>query len=232
MPARLFRSTFTTLWRTPEVRFLAPFAIIAGLLTIFIQLADEVMEGETHAFDTAVLLAFRTSDPSDPIGPQWLELAMADLTALGGHAVLTLLSLFSIFYLLIHRQRVAAGLVALSGLGGMALNAALKLGFDRPRPTLVAHLAEVHTLSFPSGHAMLSAIIYLTLGALLARNQTQTISKIYIMGVAGTLTLLVGLSRIYLGVHWPTDVIAGWCIGAAWALFCLQLLRYLTPAKP
>lgn len=217
-----------TLWRTREFRLLAPFALIAGLVSAFVKLADEMGEGETHGFDTAVLFAFRTSDPADPIGPKWLELVMNDITAMGGHTVLTFISLISIGYLLVTRHRSSAALVAASGLGGMLLNHMLKLGFDRPRPDLVAHLAEVHTLSFPSGHAMLSAIIYLTLGVLLARSQSSHAIRGYIVGVALFTTVLVGLSRIYLGVHWPTDVIAGWCLGAAWALLCLQILCWET----
>ena len=216
------------LCRTREFKILAPIAIVTGLTVLFIRIADEMLEGETHGFDQVILLAFRTSNTSDPIGPAWLELVMQDLTSLGGHTVLTLISLVSIGYLMIRRQHGAAMMVAVSALGGMALNYILKLGFDRPRPELVAHLAEVQTLSFPSGHAMLSAIVYLTLGALLARSQHHPLYKAYILVVAVISIFLVGISRIYLGVHWPTDVIAGWCIGAAWAILALQSLRYLS----
>ena len=223
------RQSLNRIWQTPEVRALAPLALVAGLFAVFIQLADEVMEGETHGFDSTILLALRNADPADPIGPPSLEVVMSDLTALGGYTVLTLISSLAVVYLLIRRKASSAWLVAASAIGGMLLNHMLKTGFDRPRPTLVAHLAEIHTLSFPSGHAMLSAIIYLTLGALLARSQSSRAIKGYIMAAAISLTLLVGISRIYLGVHWPTDVLAGWCIGAAWALLCLQVLRHLTP---
>lgn len=223
-----FLRALATLWRTREFRVLAPLALVAGLLAFFIQLADEVMEGETHGFDEVILLAFRSGDPADPIGPPWLEVIMSDLTSLGGHTILILLSLFAMGYLCLRRKYTSAILVAASGLTGIALNAAMKVGFDRPRPDLVAHLTPVHSLSFPSGHAMLSAIIYLTLGALLARSQKSQTIKIYILSISMTLAFLIGLSRIYLGVHWPTDVLAGWCIGAAWALLCLQILNYST----
>lgn len=226
----LSKATFK-LWRTPEFRLFAPIAVVAGLLALFLQLADEVMEGETHGFDSAILLAFRTANPADPIGPAWLEIVMSDLTALGGHTILTLISTLAVIYLLIRKKQSSALLVAASGLSGMALNHLLKTGFDRPRPDLVSHLAEVHTLSFPSGHAMLAAIIYLTLGVLLARNEPSHPLKAFILGTAMVLTFLVGLSRIYLGVHWPTDVLAGWCIGAAWALACLQILRYVSSPR-
>lgn len=210
-----------------ELCILAPFTIIVGALAAFAQIADKMIDGETHGFDETILLAFRTHDPADPVGPAWLENAMQDLTSMGGHTVLTLITMFAIGYLLIRRKQMAAVVVALSSLGGMLLNHILKIGFDRPRPDLVSHLAEVHTLSFPSGHAMLSAIIYLTLGALLSRSQQSPVLKLYILAVAILVTMVVGISRIYLGVHWPTDVLGGWCIGAAWAICCLQLHRYL-----
>lgn len=211
-----------------EARLLAPLALSAGLLAVFIGVAEDILEGESHAYDTAILLAFRTNDPAVPIGPWWLAEMVADFTALGGYAVLTLFSLIAIGYLLVLRRHASAFVVALSGVGGTALNQFLKMGFDRPRPDLVAHLTEVHSLSFPSGHAMLSAVIYLTLGVLLARSQPSKSLKAYIMVVAILLTVLVGTSRVYLGVHWPSDVLAGWCLGGAWAIFCLLLVRYLS----
>jgi undecaprenyl-diphosphatase len=111
----------------------------------------------------------------------------------------------------------------------MMLSTGLKMGFERPRPDLVPHATQVYTASFPSGHAMLSAVTYLTLGALLSRVQRRRRVKAFFLGLALTLTLLIGLSRVYLGVHWPSDVLAGWCIGAAWASLCwfvaLQLQR-------
>lgn len=221
----------TAVYRTSrlrEVRLLMPLAGVAGLLAVFVKLADDILEGEGHAFDTAILLAFRTDNPADPIGPPWFEGMMLDITALGGYAVLTLFCAIAVVYLLIQRQKASAALVVVSGLGGTALNNILKWGFERPRPDLVAHLTEVSTLSFPSGHAMLSAVIYLTLGVLLARSQNTKALRGYVMAVAILLTLLVGISRIYLGVHWPTDVLAGWCMGGAWAIFCLLLVRYLS----
>lgn len=216
----------SAIWQTREFRLLAPIVLILGLLTLFIHLAEEVLEGDTHTFDTAVLLAFRSADPSDPIGPSWFEAMMSDLTSMGGYTVLTFLSLVAIGYLLLVHKRASALLVAASGFGATLLNQVLKAGFDRPRPDLVSHLAEVHSLSFPSGHAMLSAVIYLTLGALLARTQSSPALKGYILVVAMLLTGLVGVSRVYLGVHWPTDVLAGWCLGGAWALFCLKLVSW------
>ena len=205
---------------------LAALLVCAGSLLGFAALVDETFEGDTHAFDEGILLALRNpADTADPIGPFWLEIMMRDFTSLGSHAVLLLIGVLAFGYLLLARKRLSAGLLLVSFAGAMALNSLLKQGFDRPRPELVAHLAEVHTASFPSGHAMLSAACYLTLGALLAGVAQGRRLKTYLMGTAILLTLLVGGSRIYLGVHWPTDVLAGWCLGAAWAMGCWLALR-------
>jgi undecaprenyl-diphosphatase len=196
----------------------------------FVQVAGEVMEGETSSLDRAVLLALRApGDPSNPIGPEWLEQAARDITGLGGHPVLLLVTIATVIYLLLSGKRHAALLVLVAVGGGMLLSSLLKIGFARPRPDLVPHGARVYTASFPSGHAMLSAVTYLTLGALLARVEQRRRIKAFLLGVAILLTILIGLSRVYLGVHWPSDVLAGWCSGAAWASLCwfiaLQLQR-------
>jgi undecaprenyl-diphosphatase len=194
---------------------------VAAALLAFAGLAGEVLEGETGAFDRIILLALRNpADLSDPIGPRWLEEVARDVTSLGGNAILTAFTLAVAGYLALAGKRGAALLVLLSVGGGTALSTLLKHGFSRPRPDLVPHTVEVYTASFPSGHAMLSAVTYLTLGALLIRVQPRRRVKVYILSLAVTTTLLVGASRVYLGVHWPTDVLAGWCVGVAWALLC------------
>ena len=114
-----------------------------------------------------------------------------------------------------------------ANLTSLMISASVRLGFDRPRPDLVAHAVDVYTTSFPSSHAMLSTVTYLTLGALLARLQERRRLKIYIMGTAAAIALLIGFSRVFLGVHWPTDVLAGWCVGAAWALGCWVMTAWL-----
>jgi undecaprenyl-diphosphatase len=211
-----------------ELGFVLGLMIAAGGLFAFLSLADEISEGETHAFDTAILLALRRAgDPGQPIGPQWLTLSMTDVTALGGFTVLTLVTVLSVVYLVLDGKRAAAGLLAVSVAGGTLLSHVLKLAFDRPRPDLVAHLVDVRTLSFPSGHAMMSAVTFLTVGVLLARTSPRRRLKVYIAGVAVLLTLLVGFSRVFLGVHWPTDVLAGWSVGAAWAVLCWLVARML-----
>jgi undecaprenyl-diphosphatase len=119
------------------------------------------------------------------------------------------------------------GLVLASGLGAMTINAALKAGYARARPVLVPHLTEVADTSFPSGHAMGSAAVYLSLGLLLARVLRRRIEKTYAIASAMLLTLLVGASRVYLGVHYPTDVLAGWLAGIAWALACGAVAEWI-----
>ena len=185
----------------------------------FFKLASEVSEGDTMALDRAILTGLRSpADPALPIGPHWLPEAMTDFTALGSATILWLVCMAVIFYLLLGRRPWTALFVFAATAGGIALGGLLKLIYARPRPALVSHLVDVTSSSFPSGHATDSAIVYLTLAALLARTIPERASRIYIIGVAILLTLLIGASRVYLGVHWPSDVAAGWAIGAAWAL--------------
>jgi undecaprenyl-diphosphatase len=205
-----------------------PALSIAALLLCFGFIAQEVVEGEPIAFDRWVMLALRhASDPSLPIGPFWLPEAARDITALGSTVVLGIVLLIVTGYLLAAGRRHTGWFVLATVLGGAALNSLLKLAFARPRPDLVTPLTPVLTLSFPSGHAALSAICYLTLGALLAQTQASRTIRIYLIVTAMLLTLLVGISRIYLGVHYPTDVLAGWCIGIAWALICWTIMSHL-----
>jgi undecaprenyl-diphosphatase len=211
-----------------EAALLGAIALAAASLVLFAQLTDEVVEGETHGFDRAVLLALRNpADPSDPLGPGWLESMMRDVTALGSLGVLTLFSLAVVGFLILQGKRHTALLVVIAVGGGMLVSTLTKLGFGRPRPDLVSHATEVYTASFPSGHAMMAAVTYLTLGALVARVQPHRRLKLYLIGLAATLTVLVGVSRVYLGVHWPTDVLAGWTLGAAWALACWAIALWL-----
>jgi undecaprenyl-diphosphatase len=210
----------TSLSSVLEAGTLISVLVVAGGVLLFAELM-EMVQGETRAFDRAVLLEFRNPmDLANPIGPRWLEIVFRDITSLGGATVLTLMTIAVTGFLLIDGKRGAALLVLASVTGGVLLSSILKLGVDRPRPDLVPHLVEEYTASFPSGHAMLSAVVYLTLGGLLSRLEGPRRIKIYVLSVSLILTFLVGLSRIYLGVHWPTDVLAGWCAGATWAVVC------------
>jgi undecaprenyl-diphosphatase len=191
------------------------------LLLGFLALAGEVMEGDTLAFDTKILRAFRSDvDPSRPIGPAWVEGALFDLTALGGPTVLGLMVIAIVGYLALQRRYRTATFIFITASTGVVVGYAMKALFMRARPTVVPQLRPVAETSFPSGHAMQSAIVFLTLGALLMRIAEGRLTKLYCFVVAMLLTFLVGVSRVYLGVHYPTDVLGGWIIGMLWASIC------------
>ncbi|MEC7762626.1 MAG: phosphatase PAP2 family protein [Pseudomonadota bacterium] len=202
--------------------------LVAGALWAFIALAAEMIEGDLHAFDEAILMALREpGDLNNPIGGPQVETAMRDLTALGGITVLTLLTLSVIAYLLLRRKRTSALFLLVAVVGGQLLSHGFKTLFSRPRPDLVPHGVDVATASFPSGHSMMAAVTYLTLAVMLARMDSHTRVKVFLICVATVLAMAVGVSRVYLGVHWPSDVLAGWTLGAAWALLVWLVARWL-----
>ncbi|WP_108660521.1 phosphatase PAP2 family protein [Acuticoccus kandeliae] len=211
-----------------EPRALAALLVVAACAWIFMAVADEVMEGETHALDTAILLALRDpGDPANPLGPAWVEEMVRDFTALGGFGVLTFIT-FAVSGLMLLHGRVRTTLFLLASIGGGVVFSNLaKHLFDRPRPDLVPHESYVMSASFPSGHSMMAAITYLTLATILARIEPRRSIKAYLIFLACLLSGLVGASRVYLGVHWPTDVVAGWTAGAAWALSCWLIADWL-----
>jgi undecaprenyl-diphosphatase len=216
--------------RLARIEPMALLAVIlaAGLLLTFAKLANIVGEEGAPAFDEWLIIALRNpGDLADPIGPAWLEEMMRDFTAMGSTGVLTLMVLAIAGFLAMTRKAHAALFVLVSVAGGVVVSQTLKWAYARPRPDLVPHGAEVFSASFPSGHSMMSAIVYLTLGALLARTQPDRAVKAYVLVVAAVLTVLVGVSRVYLGVHWPTDVVAGWALGGLWALVCLLVMLWL-----
>jgi undecaprenyl-diphosphatase len=215
-----------------EFRVVVALAIAALGLFGFLSIAEEMMEQETHAFDEVILLALRSpGNLSDPLGPVWFESAVGDITALGGYAVLTLILTFTTIYLIAMGRWRNALLAVSAVVSGTILSSVLKLGFARPRPDLVEHLTHATSASFPSGHATLSAVAYLTLGLFLARAADKRRGKVIILSSAVSITTLVGVSRVYLGVHWPSDVLAGWCIGAAWASIWWVIAWYLAPPE-
>jgi len=203
-----------------------PVVLLAGFVVVatvwgFVEIAGEVIEGDTHAFDKWVIAVTRNPEtPSMPIGPAWLQEIGRDATALGGVGWLTFFTLVAAGYLWLDQKARLMTLLILSSLGGLVLTSSLKYFISRPRPEADFYLSHVYTSSFPSGHSMLSAVIYLTTGALLAAAVTQVRLKFYVLSVAILLTFIVGISRVYLGVHYPTDVLAGWMAGAAWATLC------------
>ncbi len=193
----------------------------AAALWVFIEVAEEVKEGSTAYIDRALLLLLRDpADSSQMAGPGWFQEMMRDFSGLGGIGILLLATLSATGFLLLEKKRNAATLLLIAVIGGVVLSVLLKLGFDRPRPDIVPHGSIVTSPSFPSGHSTMSAVVYLTIGALIARFRPDPRVKIYILILAAGVSFIVGISRVYLGVHWPTDVLAGWAIGAGWALFC------------
>lgn len=200
---------------------------VAGL--VFLEVADEVLERESDTIDRALLLWLRPSDP-----PRWIVDVMRDVTALGGTVVLTLwVTITALFLAFSGRIRACVFVVAAAATGAL-MSSSLKILFDRERPDLIAHGLYVSTASFPSGHAMSSTVVYLTLGALIAEVVRPPWLKVYVIAVAATLAGLVGFSRLYLGVHWPTDVLAGWAAGAGWAIGSWGLARlfFIRESRP
>jgi undecaprenyl-diphosphatase len=203
-----------------EIWLLASIAAASGLILAFLSIADEVLEGETEAFDNSILMLFRDPNNVDQvIGPAWAHEMVRDITALGSFSLLGLAVFGVCAYLVMVRLKSAALLLIVSVIGGTLLSTFLKMGYNRPRPDLTA-MSEQFTASFPSGHAMLSAVTFLTIGAVLARLAPNKGLKIFSIAGAVFLTLIVGFSRLYMGVHYPSDILAGWCLGAAWAVLC------------
>lgn len=223
-----FLSTWITAVRRTELVILVALFLVAGGTWLFIKLADEVVEGETLALDEQILLALRNpADRADPLGPIWLEESVRDVTALGGGIFLAILTGSVVGYLVFQRRYRLAFFLIVAIFGGALLSIPLKALFERPRPDLAPHGMRVVDTSFPSGHSMAAAATYLTLGMTLAQVQTRRRLKLYFLTLALLLTLLVGLSRIYLGVHWPTDVLAGWTAGSIWTLLCWLGARWV-----
>lgn len=206
--------------------------LVAGSIGVFIEMAGEVKEEETQRLDERLLLAMREPEnTADPIGSARVEEMARDLTALGGFTILTGVTLVAFGVALFADRRRLALLGVAAIVVGAVLMSLLKQGFDRPRPALVEHGTLVHNASFPSGHAMMAAMVYLTLGILLARTQPKKRVRAFIVIISMLITLLVGISRVYLGVHWPTDVVAGWMLGGAWALLFWLVAMRLDPPR-
>ena len=194
----------------------------AASLVVFALTSSLVVTGSTAALDERALLSLRhADDPFTPVGPDWLLPAAREVTGLGGTPLLTLLTLFLASYLAVKRRGRTIIVLLAAVIGQTLLSHWLKDIFGRPRPDIVPHLVDASSRSFPSGHSTSAAAVYLTLAALIARETKERIVRNYVFFVAVTLALLIGASRVYLGVHYPTDVIGGLSFGAAWAAIVL-----------
>ncbi|MFO7445665.1 MAG: phosphatase PAP2 family protein [Ignavibacteriaceae bacterium] len=201
-----------------DIRVLIAALILVTGSWIFLEIADEVDEGSTKEFDEWVLTSLRSSENDEiPLGPKWLPESVRDITGLGSGVVISLMTLAVAGFLYLQKEYRILVLVLFAVLGGALLSVGLKEFYGRERPGIVLQLMSATSLSFPSGHSMMSMVVYLSLGSLLARLQTMRRIRVYIIALALFLSFIIGLSRIYLGVHYPTDVIAGWSVGLAWA---------------
>ncbi len=231
-------SLFNRLRAVPRIDAWMLWVLLGGASCgfVFFRLGSEMLEGETQAFDERVLRALRRpADPAHLVGPSWFEHAVLDLTALGGPTVLVLGFALVLSYLILAGRRAATRRIFLSTVGAFLLVASMKWLFDRARPTVVPPLAHVASGSFPSGHAALSAAVYITMGALLAREAPTPAARRFVLLAGVLLTILIGTTRVLMGVHYPSDVLAGWMLGSAWALLCSALVRHpreLGPTTP
>jgi len=200
---------------------------VAGVF-LFGALAWAALSGASTTFDEVVLRMLR--DPSSVgrlRGPALLAEAARDVTALGSHAVVMLVVVGVVGFLFLANRPVLALWMLAAGSGGMVLNQVLKAIFARPRPQLVPWLVQVESPSFPSGHALLSSAFYLTIALVIHEVTPQRRLRVFAGACAATLIALIGASRVVLGVHYPTDVLAGWVAGALWALVCAAVARAL-----
>lgn len=219
--ARVLRDLFTD--RDLLVPLLIGFvAVLLGLL--FLKIGGEATAGGTRIFDLSLLQLAQSLRATYP----WLAEVMRDLSGLGSTIVLTLFSLATLGYLILVRAKTAALLLVVSVISGTLVVNLFKAGFGRLRPEAAYAELMASGLSFPSGHSSMSAIVYLTLGALVASTHQRWAERVYILLAASLMTLLIGLSRIALGVHWATDVLGGWALGVAWAMVWLVLAHQLT----
>jgi undecaprenyl-diphosphatase len=195
--------------------------VVVAALWVFAEVAEEVLEGDPLPFDDALFQLLRqTGEPGRPIGPAWLVEVALEVTALGSTSVLLLMLLAVLGYLALERRWRELWLVVIAAAGGATISSALKALIGRPRPAALLPFVHPDSPSFPSGHAMLAAVVYLTLGTLLARFVPRRRVKAFFVTTAMILVFLVGVTRVYLGVHYPSDVLGGWSAGLAWALVC------------
>ena len=213
-------------FRARDLQLLAALAAIGMLILVFVALADEVTELSTQEFDESILLALRAA-PDDPLGPYEVEAAIMHVSALGSGVVTTLIVLIATGFFVLAGHWRYAGLIVACSVGCGVVMSLLKGLFERARPTVVTHIDPPGGLSFPSGHSTISAALYMTLAVLIARTLERRTLRVYVVCMGVLMMVLVGTSRLYLGVHYPTDVLAGWTLGLTWALICGTVVRQL-----
>ena len=205
--------------RVVEARLLLTILALLAALWAFLAVTGEVREGETSPLDRQILLAFRLpGDLAAPIGPRWLQESARDFTALGGFTALSLIVVLAVVILILLDRRAQALIFGLTAVFAQGLGELTKHLIDRPRPEIVPHLDLVYSSSFPSGHALMSPAVYLTLAAVVAAGHPRPAIGWVLWVGAVMLVIVIGVSRVYLGVHWPSDVLAGWTLGTAIAL--------------
>lgn len=183
-----------------------------------------------QAMDTSLLLMLQSvGDDARPLGPAWMREAGRDLTALGSISVLLVSTLAVVGWLMLQRMWLGALLALVAIAGGTALSFALKMLFSQPRPDLLSEPTEVFTSSFPSSHAMASLVTFYTLAWVVGRGLPSAALQRYLLASAIVVSLISGFSRLYLGVHWPSDVLAGWLAGIVWLCLCAAVLGAFRP---
>lgn len=211
-----------------EARVLLGLILAAAALWTFLDIADEMADGETRGVDSRIILMLREpGDLNNPIGSKDIEEAVRDITALGGTTLVIAVTVVSVLAFAFHKRRIHAAVMASAVLAAWASSHFTKALYGRPRPDLVPHEAYVYSASFPSGHSTMSTAAFLTLAMLVASLEAKRRSKVLVYTLAAMVVAGVGFSRVYLGVHWPSDVLAGWCLGAVWALLGWMALRTL-----
>lgn len=205
--------------RVFERKIVLAFSLLCTLTWLLVKVISEVIEGDALRVDHMIVQALRHAD-NTPIGPAALVDVARDITALGSPIVLSLLVIVTSVGLRLARQHLMAGAVLVSSVSGFGATLLMKAAIARGRPDAAYRLIEVSGMSFPSGHAMMSSVIYLTLAILIAKASRDIRTKLFVLVVAMTLAGLVGLSRVYLGVHWFSDVVGGWVAGGVWAMAC------------
>lgn len=189
-----------------------------------------VLNVKTGAFDDWGLHLYRTHDTLAPRGGPWIHEAVRDITSLGGVFLSTLITIGAVIALLFLRMRREAWLLGATVFFGWMLNNLMKWLVGRPRPEIVPHLTEAGGNSFPSGHSFGSAMIYIGLAIAFASLSRRHSVRYTLIGTAMVLSAMIAWSRVMLGVHFPSDVVAGWLGGAAWAFTAAALLYKPTRA--